>query len=75
MLALTENEWEKIRKKLQKEYSHKPSIMMIRETMRRELGFMPRYHKEYKEQTGYIKTVYLDFYDEGTETWFRLKYL
>lgn len=75
MLSLTENEWRDIRRKIKEEYHWKPSILLIREVMRRELGFTIRYHSEYKEQSGYIETIVVDFYDDARETWFRLKYL
>ena len=75
MLTLTASEWRNIRRKLREDYASKPSVMMIREVMKRELGFTTRYHKVYKEQTGYIEFIYLDFFDDAKETWFRLKYL
>jgi len=75
MIALTVKQWTRIRKQLKEDYAWKPSVFMIRETMRRELGFTPRLHQAYDEQTGYIETVYLDFYDDAAESWFRLKYL
>jgi hypothetical protein len=75
MITLTVKEWTRIRKQLRVDYAWKPSIFMIRDTMRRELGFLPRYHRVYDEHTGYTETVYLDFYDDPTETMFRLKYL
>lgn len=74
-ISLTPKEWKDIRKKLKEEYPEKPSLFVIREVMRRELGFTTRYHQVYKEQTGYIESVCLDFYDANLETLFRLKYL
>ena len=70
MLILTPNEWTQIRKKLKEDYAWKPSVFMIRETMRRELGFTTRYHLEWGNET-----IYLDFYDDAKELWFRMKYL
>jgi hypothetical protein len=76
MITLTAKEWVKIRKKLKEEYSWKPSIFLIRETMKRELGFTTRYHREWVPGlTDYKEIVYLDFYDDPSETMFRLKYL
>jgi hypothetical protein len=75
MIALTVKEWADIRNRLREDYAWKPSIFMIRDTMRRELGFLPRFHRVYHEQTGYTETVCLDFYDDSIETMFRLKYL
>ena len=75
MLTLTPNEWKYIRNKLKEDYAWKPSVFMIRETMRRELGFTPRFHSEYTDQSGYIEVVCLDFYSDEAETFFRMKYL
>jgi hypothetical protein len=75
MITLTSREWNKVRKQLKEEYSWKPSVLLIRETMKRELGFTPRYHHTYTEQHGSEEVVYLDFYDDPSETMFRLKYL
>jgi hypothetical protein len=52
-----------------------PSIFMIRDVMKRELGFLPRLHTEWSDQQGHIEMIYLDFYDDAKETFFRLKYL
>jgi hypothetical protein len=70
MLSLTVKQWTQIRKQLKEEYHWKPSVLMIR-----ELGFTTRYHKEYQEQTGYVETIYIDFYNDAAESYFRLKYL
>lgn len=75
MLSLTASEWKNIRRQLKEEYNWKPSVFMIREVMKRELGFTVRFHSVYEEQTGYVEFIYLDFYDDAKETWFRLKYL
>jgi hypothetical protein len=75
MLTLTHKEWTRIHKQLKEEYALKPSIFMIREVMKRELGFTTRYHRTYSHQHGTIETIYLDFFDEPSETMFRLKYL
>ena len=75
MLSLTVKEWTRIRKRLREEYHWKPSIFMIREVMKRELGFTTRYHTSYTPQSGTIEVVYLDFYEDSAESYFRLKYL
>jgi len=74
MLTLTVVEWAKIRKQIKEEYSWKPSILLIRDVMRRELGFVTRY-QEYSQTHGTKEAVFLDFYDDAMETLFRLKYL
>lgn len=76
MIALTAREWSAILVKLKDEYSTKPSVFMIRNVMKRELGFTTRYHKEWEPgMAQYKETVFLDFYDDPSETMFRLKYL
>lgn len=72
---LTVNEWNKIRKQLKEEYAWKPSVLIIRDVMKRELGFTTRYHRTYSELRGSEEVVYLDFYNDPSETMFRLKYL
>jgi hypothetical protein len=75
MITLETREWTKIRKQLKEDYAWKPSVLLIRETMKRELGFTTRYHQEYTEQTGFTEHVCLDFYNDASESYFRLKYL
>ena len=76
MITLRENEWLEIKTKLQTEWAHKPSVFMIRSVMKRELGFTVRTDTNYNESTyKMITTVYLDFFDEPSETMFRLRYL
>ena len=75
MITLEPREWTRIRKQLKLEYAGQPSIFMIREVMKRELGFTTRYHQVYSNQTGYIEHVCLDFYNDAAESWFRLKYM
>jgi hypothetical protein len=79
MITLNEREWTDIRKRLKDEYSWKPSVFLIREVMRRELGFTTRMHEHWVNDgdvgSGMRITMYLDFYDEAMETHFRLKYL
>jgi hypothetical protein len=79
MITLTEERWVQIRKQLKAEYGWKPSVLLIRETMKRELGFTIRSHEHWVDGgdlgSGYRITMYLDFYDEAAETFFRMKYL
>lgn len=79
MITLTQSQWTEIRKKLRAEFKWKPSLLLIRKTMRRELGFTPRYQKDWITDADggseYRDMIHLDFYDEEKETWFRLKYL
>jgi hypothetical protein len=79
MITLTEDEWTRIRKQLKAEYAWKPSVLLIRETMRRELGFTTRLHQHWVNDgdlgSGYRESVCLDFYNDAAETFFRMKYL
>ncbi len=76
MIALKIREWNKISRIIKEENSHKPSIFLIRETMKRELGFTTRYHKQWDPgMNNFTETVFLDFYDDTVETFFRLKYI
>jgi hypothetical protein len=47
--------------------------------MRRELGFTTRAHEHWVNDgdigSGFRTTMYLDFYDDAAETFFRMKYL
>jgi hypothetical protein len=75
MLVLSVKDWTRIRNQLQEEYQWKPSVFLIREVMRRELGFTPRLHTTYTEESGTTETVHLDFYNAEAESFFVLKYL
>ncbi len=74
-IELSANEWKTLRRRLKEEYKWKPSIFMIREVMRRELGFTTRMHSTWDQQRGRLEYIYLDFFDDNLETLFRLKYL
>jgi hypothetical protein len=65
MLTLTVKEWTKIRKQLKEEYSWKPSIFLIREVMKRELGFTVREHVGYRPKT----QKELELYDISDVEW------
>lgn len=54
-IKLQRNEWNKIRTRLKSEYP--PSWTLLRDTMRRELGFTPRDHKVYDQ----MRHHYIDF--------------
>lgn len=75
MITLTDREWRSIKRQLMIDWGHKPSVFLMRSVMKRELGFTDRHHQEWTEQRGYTTTVFLDFFDEPSETMFRLKYL
>ncbi len=84
VIKLTQDQWASILVNLKQQYIDKPSVFLIRDTMRRELGFTVRNHRYWKPAEGtasydgygdYIQEVHLDFYSEEAATMFRLRYL
>ena len=86
MIILTRPEWHRILEKIKQE--HPPSTYLISGKMRERLGFTVREHKSWIDTTPtelvgtgyntghYAKTqICLDFYNDASESWFRLKYL
>jgi hypothetical protein len=75
-VELTLNQWQKIRQHIAEHYP--PSALLIRDCMRRDLGFTTREHiKDYPwfAPAGIRRpTIMLDFYDEAQRTFFLLKY-
>ena len=70
-LTVTHKEWRRIRESIQRE--HGASMVLIREKMRRELGFLPREHVKWEDDT-YKSEFVIDFFTEEARTWFLLKY-
>lgn len=73
MITLTETEWNRIKNQLLNDWPK--SHVIIRSVMKRELGFTTRTHYSWDEKRGQVTSMYLDFYDDTKETWFRMKYL
>ena len=71
-IKLTVHQWINLRSRLRDDYS--PSITLIRDTMKRNLGCTPRTHTQYDPLTGHSTIVYLDFFDDTKRTMFLLKY-
>lgn len=83
-ITLTEKQWGDIHLKLAREYADRPSVLIMRSVMRRELGFTVRRHTEYIEEQAHLDApvwvwpkslICLDFYDDAKKTLFVLKYL
>ena len=70
MITLTEKEWDLFKPGLEEEYGK--SILLIRHKMKDMLGCTYRYGQFTKWPE---RNIYLDFFDEASETFFRLKYL
>lgn len=71
-IILTDKQWKKLRQRLRQDYA--PSVTLIRDRMRKTLGFVDREHCWYTEQHGFMSMIYLDFYNEPKRTMFILKY-
>ena len=79
MLILTTDEWDKVCSRLKKDYADRPAVYLIRDVMRRELGFTTRYHSDYATnkfgKRVWTEMVHLDFYDEMMKSYFVLRYM
>jgi hypothetical protein len=74
-IILTVNQWQQVRTELQTEYPK--TVFMLRDKMKRVLGFTVREHKEWvpKMDGGYSDyQIHLDFYSENKRTMFLLKF-
>jgi hypothetical protein len=81
-VILTTAQWKTIRSQLQEEYPR--TVFMIRDKMRKVLGFTVREHKQWidKPKTagddlnfGYYEfQIHLDFYSENKRTMFLMKF-
>lgn len=84
-LILKHREWEQVFAKIKEEYADTPSIYLMRNKMRTQLGFTVREHRNYNEQDveydlnndwrDYRSQIHIDFYSESAKTMFVLKYL
>lgn len=73
-IPLSEDEWKRISELIKQDYSL--SVLLISHAMMRELGCMVRHHHYFDERKNrYWTQLYLDFFDEQKETFFRLRYL
>jgi hypothetical protein len=74
-VVLTVEQWKTIREELHTE--HPRTVFMLRDKMKRVLGFTVREHKEWisKPDGGYSDyQIHLDFYSENKRTMFLLKF-
>jgi hypothetical protein len=74
-VKLSPDQWKLIRADLQNEHSR--TVFMLRDKMKRVLGFTVREHNEWviKPDGGYGEySIHLDFYNERKYTMFILKY-
>lgn len=72
-ITYTLAEWDNILEQIKKDYP--PSVWMIREKMKRKLGFTTREHRAWDPGvTIQFTTIHLDFYDERYRSLFLLRY-
>lgn len=72
-ITYTQSEWNDIWERIKSDYP--PSVYLLRDRMRKKLGFTPREHTYWDTKRMKYKTlIYLDFYDEKYRTMFLLKY-
>ena len=83
MITMPHGVWQDIMLVLTQEYLDEPSVLLIRNKMRRVLGFTQRFHKEWvetgKRENGqaygfYQEYTVLDFYNESARSWFLIKF-
>ena len=84
-IILRHREWQQVFAKIKEEYADTPSIYLMRNKMRDQLGFTVREHRNYNEQDveydlnndwrDYRSQIHIDFYSEAARTMFMLKYL
>lgn len=73
MIQLTEPQWQQVLGRLRQD--HPASWTLIRSRMRRELGFTVRHHDHWNSERQRVEQqIFLDFFDDRQETWFRIKY-
>lgn len=73
MITLSMQEWIIVRENIIAK--HGKSMGLVRDKMRRELGFCPRFAEPHYTRYAYIEDVHLDFFDDAAETMFRLQWL
>ena len=72
-VVLTLDQWKQIRKMLQEE--HPKTVFMIRDKMKRVLGFTVREHRQWDEGVvNMMFQIHLDFYSQNKRTMFLLKF-
>jgi hypothetical protein len=72
-IKLSQATWLKIYNDIAKH--HPPSVLLIRERMRKVLGFTSRTHSEWDAGVvNRIEQIHLDFFSENKYTMFILKY-
>jgi hypothetical protein len=74
-VELSLKQWAEIHQLIAKHYP--PSVLLVRNRMKKVLGFTSRIHRSWISVSGYytpVETIQLDFYDEPKRTMFLLRY-
>lgn len=71
-IVITTEQWKSLKERINNDYP--PSVRLVREKMKRVLGFTPRFYEEWDNSTGRMINMHLDFFDEQKRTLFLLKY-
>ena len=70
-IIISKDQWYVLKEKINNDYP--PSVRLVREKMKRVLGFTPRLHQA-EGYPNYKVEMHLDFFDEQKRTMFLLKY-
>jgi hypothetical protein len=73
MITLSASEWAKLSVQLTEDYGR--STMLLRNKQKEVLGFTVRYGVYEYANNVMGRGIFLDFFDDTKETWFRMKYL
>lgn len=71
-IIIETKQWNALKERINNDYP--PSVRLVREKMKRVLGFTPRFYEEFDPELGRNIQVHLDFFDEHKRTMFLLKY-
>jgi hypothetical protein len=71
-LTITPSQWKRLLAQLQQDYG--PTIVLLRDRRRRELGFVDRQYWHRNSKGHSTLDICLDFYDNGLKAWFLIKY-
>lgn len=71
-VVMSTNEWRMIYEQIK--LDHPPSVYLIREKMKKVMGFTVRVHHDHEWKRERSPSVHLDFYTESLKTMFILKY-
>lgn len=71
-IIIETKQWNALKERINNDYP--PSVRLVREKMKRVLGFTPRFYEEFDSELGRNIQVHLDFFDEHKRTMFLLKY-